>query len=119
MYPLKKNNLQLIVKERLPNLQKESIEILVQRCQGDIDLLNDFIDEIVQSIGWMKDGQLVINPEKLYELPSKSIEMAKSRLFSYPENIRQHLVWSSLQGIIFDYEIINSLVSKFDNSFNL
>jgi len=115
---LNKDSLRRIVKERLASLQPEAVEVLVQRCQGDVDLLNDFIDEIAQSFGWLVNGELVVNLQKLYELPSKSIEMAKSRLYSFPEGVRRHLVWSSLQGVVFDYEIVINLINTFDDSNN-
>ncbi len=110
---LKKTDLINIVKDRLPQLDNEGILILIGRCKGDLDLLNDFIDEILQTPGWLNEkGELQVNYSYLKKLPAKAIDMARVRLLSFPDKIRNHLLWSSLQGVVFDFKIINLILEK-------
>ncbi|WP_231426322.1 AAA family ATPase [Pedobacter sp. Leaf250] len=107
------DNLFDIVRERLPNVQHEAIKVLVNRSKGDIDLLNDFVDEITQSIGWLSlSGELLVSLSELKKMPAKTVEMAKSRLLSYPNDVRNHLAWSAVQGINFDFQLISDLLEE-------
>ncbi|MCG8066706.1 MAG: AAA family ATPase [Candidatus Thiodiazotropha taylori] len=111
--PLPINDLSKIAQYKLPNLSNEAVEIISNKANGDIDLLLDFIDEMKQSPEWLNpDGSIAVDPGDLEKLPSKAAEMARRRLNSVGENIRETLTWASAQGYQFDEFVLKRLLDR-------
>jgi tetratricopeptide (TPR) repeat protein/GTPase SAR1 family protein len=110
LQPLDPEELQRIVNARLPNLGTEATKLLVDRSSGDIDLLNDFLDEMTDGLGWIdSNGQLDVGTDALLKLPSQAGEMARKRLRTIGRDIRAVLTCASAQGIEFDQVLTRSL----------
>lgn len=114
--PIGNNALNNIIRSRIKNLDYESCKLLIKQCNGDIDFLNDLLDEIIETPGWLsKDQELKVDASILSSLPSKAVEMAKNRLLSYPSEIKNILYWCSLQGMNFNELFIKKLLSINNN----
>lgn len=113
--PIHNKFINLFIKDRIRGLDDESCLLLSKRSNGDFDFLNDLIDEIIETPGWLNEKEeLIVERKLIKELPSKAIEMAKARMRTYPNEIKEALYWSSLQGMNFDEIFINSLMKKYD-----
>lgn len=103
-----------IIDCRLPKIQNEVKLHLAEKCRGDIDLLHDYINEIKQSSGWIdENGSLTVDMAELRKLPTRAVEMAKSRLLAYPDSVRNSLCWSTIEGIVFDQLFIEDLMNSY------
>lgn len=117
--PVAEKSLYNIIRDRIKNLDLKSCKLLIKRCNGDIDFLNDLLDEIIETPGWLTDDQkLNVEISELKTLPSKAVEMARNRLRSYPLEIKNILYWCSLQGMNFSELFIKKLLSSNDVNVN-
>lgn len=117
--PLQIHELSTLIRQRIPHLGNEALEVLSRKAGGDIDLLFDFLDEMKQSPGWLTaEGSLEVDPSDLERLPSKAVEMAKRRLNAAGERIRETLTWASAQGYQFDELVVRDLLNRLKKEIN-
>ena len=96
-----------LVRRRCPGLSREAAEMLAARCSGDLDLLYDFLDELVQAPGWLDtNGVLIGEPSVLATLPSQALTMARQRLRSIDPPIVDALSLASAEGVVFHLSLI-------------
>ena len=109
--PLHAGQLSRLIQQRLPRLERDGATLLVERSAGDIDLLDDFVEELLHSPGWLDgDGRLAVPVPALLKLPSSATDMARRRLNAAGDEIREALTWASAQGNQFDEAIIRDLL---------
>ncbi len=110
---LRKNYLEDIIKSYVPKLGDKDLRILIKRSAGDIDLLKDFLNELIESPGWLNSkGELIVESNELLKLPSKAKEMANVRLKSIDSDVRKAIIWASTQGISFNTFLIDLLKNE-------
>lgn len=111
--PLSKSNIIKLIKDSITGLDYDTCVLLYEKCRGDLDMLSDIISMMKETPGWINNNQeLQVNRDLLRNMPSPSVEIAKTRLWRYSDDIKKTLYWSSLQGMCFDEKIIQSLLDK-------
>lgn len=111
--PLSKSDIIKLIKESISGLDYDTCVLLYEKSRGDLDMLSDIISMLKETPGWINDNQeLQVSRDLLKKMPSPSVEIAKTRLWRYSEDIKKTLYWSSLQGMCFDEKIIQALLDK-------
>ena len=111
--PLSLDELAQLVVQRLPHLDARAVTLIVERSAGDIDILDDFVQELTHSPGWLSaSGDLAVPTSALGRLPSKAADMARRRLNAAGDHIREALTWASAQGIQFDELVLRDLLAR-------
>ena len=115
--PLGEADLRRIVSRRIPGLDEAAAAFLARRSAGDIDLLHDFLNELLESPDWLDaDGRLTVSASTLQRLPSRAAEMARLRLNAAGVRIRETLTWASAQGMQFDEVVLVEFLSRLHRS---
>ena len=110
---LQKKQLFKIIEERIPKASIKQKILIVGRSDGDIDLLNDFIDEILATPGWVDEsGVLLADELDITSLPSKAADMSRRKIRRLSQDLRLLLSWSSAQGITFEYSVLEAIAKS-------
>lgn len=117
---IRKNEMYQFIEERLPGFGYADAGILISRSHGDLDLLNDFINQIIETPGWLdSDNKLLASRSELSSMPSDKIEIAKRALRNYPAEIKKILYNCALQGMVFDETFLKHFMELTDEDLDL
>jgi len=99
--------------KQIPGLGDQAADVLVRRCGGNLNLLNDFLGAIKERRGWLDEtGRLRVPLSKLATLPDSEEELARTRLHAIDPDVATALDYASLQGVEFHELIVACIASK-------
>lgn len=104
--PLDREDVKKILNENLPGIRESLSDAIYHVCDGDLEMMMEYVDQILSIPGIISDGKVVL-PED-YELEcTEKREKVKRKIINLEDKIKTLLLCASVEGITFSKEFVD------------